>query len=344
MTIEKAIKAAAKGLRGVGKAQAKVYWDGIKLVFGNNERALELVVDRGYVVTHGAELPEGDSARSIDGFFFDFPSLSQLGFQALEEIGWVEFNNAPEGASGVLTAEDVGKLDWATLATDTEATRYALGGVLIDGDNVVATDGRRLHRGKLSHTFAASKERIIHQDSVAAIVALAKLFKEKSIVIVFRENTFLAMGARWKYSDRLVEGRFPNWERVASDFSGVCAGRFVVTKDAIEDCEKCIKTHNLGQKAGTINDDDVPIVTIQGWNQGLDARYVKDALKGLLGSAKTCEIEYTNDASGPYNFPRIGTSWGDCVYVGGLDGGDNRKAAVDKFIRATPLRGVLIEQ
>jgi len=109
-------------------------------------------------------------------------------------------------------------------ATDSESSRYALGGVLLEmeGDSIVAvgTDGRRLAKmqgalSKVGNPKAGSAtivparamqliERILPEDSV-------------SIQLAARANDLLIREPGCVFYTRLVEGRFPKWRDVLPD-------------------------------------------------------------------------------------------------------------------------------
>lgn len=108
-------------------------------------------------------------------------------------------------------------------ATDTESSRYALGGVLLEFEadklTAVGTDGRRLakmetetktvggYKGSDSMTIVPSKSmQLIDR----ALVADA----EAQVQIVARPNDVLIRSANATIYSRLVDGRFPKWRDV----------------------------------------------------------------------------------------------------------------------------------
>ncbi len=108
-------------------------------------------------------------------------------------------------------------------ATDTESSRYALGGVLLEFDKdkitAVGTDGRRLakmegaiktvgkYKGSDSMTIVPSKSmQLIDR----ALVADA----DASVHVVARPNDVLIKSANATIYSRLVDGRFPKWRDV----------------------------------------------------------------------------------------------------------------------------------
>lgn len=104
-------------------------------------------------------------------------------------------------------------------ATDTESTRYALGGVLVEltpkGITAVGTDGRRLAKQE-----GPAKSVGGHQsgDTMTIIPARAMQLleraladNEENIQLAARENDVLVRSGRTTVYSRLVEGRYPPW-------------------------------------------------------------------------------------------------------------------------------------
>lgn len=105
-------------------------------------------------------------------------------------------------------------------ATDTESSRYALGGVLIElgPEKItgVATDGRRLARqegpAKSVGGHGNRESTIIPGRSLQLIERV--LSDEEEICLTARENDVLLKSPRIMVYTRLVEGRFPRWRDV----------------------------------------------------------------------------------------------------------------------------------
>ena len=109
-------------------------------------------------------------------------------------------------------------------ATDSESSRYALGGVLLEmeGDSIVAvgTDGRRLAKmqGALSKTGnpTAGSATIV---PARAMQLIERILPEDSVKIQLaaRANDLLIREPGCVFYTRLVEGRFPKWRDVLPD-------------------------------------------------------------------------------------------------------------------------------
>ncbi len=106
-------------------------------------------------------------------------------------------------------------------ATDTESSRYALGGVLLEleADKItgVGTDGRRLARqegpGKSVGGHATTQNTIIPTRALQ-VIERALADNDGEIQLTARDNDVLVRSQRATIYSRLVEGRFPKWRDV----------------------------------------------------------------------------------------------------------------------------------
>ncbi len=110
-------------------------------------------------------------------------------------------------------------------ATDTESTRYALGGVLLEmtGEDItaVATDGRRLAsmstKGKAVNNFQTSGTTTIVPAKTLSLLERSLGDLEEPVQIAARNNDILVRTSRCMIYSQLVEGRFPAWRQVIPD-------------------------------------------------------------------------------------------------------------------------------
>jgi len=107
-------------------------------------------------------------------------------------------------------------------ATDTESSRYALGGVLLEltGDAIigVGTDGRRLAR---QDGPASSVQEHGSGESTTIVPARSMKFLERALAdndenirLSIGENSILVQSQRTTIYSKLVEGRYPRWREV----------------------------------------------------------------------------------------------------------------------------------
>lgn len=108
-------------------------------------------------------------------------------------------------------------------ATDTESSRYALGGVLLEFEadkiTAVGTDGRRL--AKMEGSLKAVGNYKVH-DSMTIVPAKSMQLIDRALVndteavvqVVARSNDILIKSANATIYSRLVDGRFPKWRDV----------------------------------------------------------------------------------------------------------------------------------
>ncbi len=106
-------------------------------------------------------------------------------------------------------------------ATETESSRYALGGVLleVDGNTLIAvgTDGRRL--AKMEGVLKKVGQPASNASTIVparAMQILERMLPQDDAVVQFatRGNDLLVRDARGLFYSRLVEGRFPKWRDV----------------------------------------------------------------------------------------------------------------------------------
>jgi DNA polymerase III subunit beta len=109
-----------------------------------------------------------------------------------------------------------------TFATDTENSRYALGGVLMEMDEAkivaVATDGRRLAKMEGSAQsvggHSTAQAMTIIPTRAMQLIERALSDADVEIQIAARPNDILVRGPHTTIYSRLVEGRFPRWRDV----------------------------------------------------------------------------------------------------------------------------------
>ena len=107
-------------------------------------------------------------------------------------------------------------------ATDTESSRYALGGVLFEmnGDKITAvgTDGRRLAMmeapGKAVEGHETGDTMTIVPTRAMHFIDRALADGDEEVQIATRANVVLVRSPRVTIYSRLVEGRFPKWRDV----------------------------------------------------------------------------------------------------------------------------------
>lgn len=109
-------------------------------------------------------------------------------------------------------------------ATDTESSRYALGGVLLEleKDRVIAvsTDGRRLAKMEGPAITAGQPEvtgNTIVPSRALQLIERTLLDSDAEIQLAIRENELLVKSQRVTIASRLLEGRFPRWRDVFPD-------------------------------------------------------------------------------------------------------------------------------
>jgi DNA polymerase-3 subunit beta len=133
------------------------------------------------------------------------------------EIATFEENDYYEIAANVLRE----LIRRTIFATETESSRYALGGILLepDGSNLIAvgTDGRRLAKmeGGINKVGQPAAQSATIVPARAMHLLERMLPQDESVIrLATRANDFLVRDPRGLFYTRLVEGRFPKWREV----------------------------------------------------------------------------------------------------------------------------------
>ncbi|MFT7642747.1 MAG: DNA polymerase-3 subunit beta [Pirellulaceae bacterium] len=146
---------------------------------------------------------------------FQLPSPNPEDYPSIMEFAESDFIDIPRRLFHEMIRRTV-------FATDTDSTRYALGGVLLenDGDNLltVATDGRRLAKmeGTAKVVGAPSSGGAMTIIPTRAMQLLERALGDAdgNVQIAPRSNDVLIRADNFVFYSRLVEGRFPKWQDV----------------------------------------------------------------------------------------------------------------------------------
>ncbi len=207
-------------------------------------------------------------------------------------------------------------------ATDTESSRYALAGVLLEfGANsitAVGTDGRRLAKmegsaNSLGNHHASEATTIVPTRAIQ-LMARALANPDSSIRIAARNSDVLVQDERVTIFARLVEGRFPRWrdvfpERTNSNRIQLAVGPL---HNAIRQAAVVVSEESRGVQfefsegtlvlsanAAEVGESRVELpVSYSGApvSISLDPRYVSDFLK-VLGPEKMFTLDLENAES-----------------------------------------------
>lgn len=208
-------------------------------------------------------------------------------------------------------------------ATDTESSRYALSGVLLEmvDDKIIAvgTDGRRLACMSGAASSVGGHSTIDNPTIVRtqSIKLLAKSIAdgEGEVKLASRGNDLIAMTPMATFSSRLVEGRFPKWRDVIPTRPNAPKVEFTVAplhaairQAAIvsgDDTRGILFSFSEGELTlsnvnARFGESKVELpINYSGPKIGvsLDHRYVSDFLRVLPGDKViTCELEDPNSA------------------------------------------------
>jgi DNA polymerase III sliding clamp (beta) subunit (PCNA family) len=227
----------------------------------------------------------------------DEPSEKELKYDSMAELELYAAEHEstatiPRVGSDFSAAELTKALSWLSLAVDDRATRYALSGVCWDGDFLVATDGRRLQFYRIGECIVENQNaaylsfNIIPTRAIQAVCLLAKLFKDDILSVRFSGDSFIVHGDCWRFSTRVVEGRFPKWRDIVKDGDGLARLDLVNVHELRTNAQHAIKTarlqdeiakQTLSKKELKTFDRTIPRVKIVGDN--FNAEYILDCLE-----------------------------------------------------------------
>ncbi|MDP7014320.1 MAG: DNA polymerase III subunit beta [Pirellulaceae bacterium] len=199
---------------------------------------------------------------------FKLPAGDPAEFPAVVEFTEKSFHEAP--------VRLVKELIRRTLfATDTESSRYALGGVLLemDGESITAvgTDGRRLAKmtgpAQSIEGHGTGETMTIVPTRSMQLIERALSDGDAEIQIAARTNDVLVRSPRATIYSRLVEGRFPKWREVFPDRQG--SVKFDVTVGPV---------YSAVRQAAIVASDE---------SRGIDFRFGEGA---LVLSGQTAEV------------------------------------------------------
>ena len=173
-----------------------------------------------------------------------------------------------------LTKKHVQLLEWVSLAQSTEITRYYLNGMFFEKNTIVATDGHRLHGIELEKSFMkAKKSAILPRTAWKYLLMLCKEIKCFDVAIDFYENgVFRATVGDCVMDGKLIDGTFPNWQKVIPKHNRKNKTFFDVDemKEIHERMDIIKKIHNV----------KTPAIALEG-NTVEPANQVFDGSKGL---------------------------------------------------------------
>jgi DNA polymerase-3 subunit beta len=117
---------------------------------------------------------------------------------------------------GTIKGVKLNDIEFVSIAMSTEQTRYYLNGIAFDSDNMIATDGHRLHI--ISHLTPALKDKsalIIPSKAVKLFIMACKESKVTSFDIeLLGESYVRAVIGDYTITSKLIDGTFPDYRRV----------------------------------------------------------------------------------------------------------------------------------
>lgn len=203
-------------------------------------------------------------------------------------------------------------------ATDDESNRYALGGVLLDWSDgiatLVGTDGRRMSTVEIEVDQATEKAQVLVPANAIHQMARAAGSREVAVQIETTSSEVICEIEGTVITARLLDGRFPKWRDVVPERDGVKptlvgAGTLLaaVRQAAICSSEQSkgveftfsAKGIQLAARSAEAGESSVECEIVEAGSETtakLDPRFVAEFLKPL-DPAETVEVEADGPAS-----------------------------------------------
>jgi DNA polymerase-3 subunit beta len=178
----------------------------------------ESIDDQLSIETDGNEIVVSGSRSK-----FKLPAQNPEEFPAVPTFDEKKFHEVPARLMKELVRRTL-------FATDTESSRYALGGVLLvfDEEKVLAvgTDGRRLAKMEgpaisVESHKTSEKATTIVPSRAMQLIERALTDGDAEIKVAARSSDLIVKSPRATISARLVEGRFPKWQDVMAERPGM---------------------------------------------------------------------------------------------------------------------------
>jgi DNA polymerase III subunit beta len=171
-------------------------------------------------------------------------------------------------------------LEWVALAQSTEITRYYLNGICFEKNNIVATDGHRLHGIEFEKSFMKPKQKVIFPSVCwKYLLMLCKEIKCFDVAIDFYDNNvFCAKVGGYILNGKLIDGTFPQWQRVIPKHDR--------KKKTFFDADEFQEIHERIDIIKKIHGIKTPAIVIEG-NTVKPSNYVFDGAKNLAWTVES---------------------------------------------------------
>jgi len=186
--------------------------------------------------------------------------------------------------------------------------RYYLNGALFTDGRIVATDGHRLSIAPLSPTLtvAPAADAIVPRATVLTLIKLLKAAPSDDVTFARADKFVSWTGAGWVLSSHIMDGRYPDIDRVMPKGGAV---RVVFDVKRIQDTLKALKPMLDAKYSGIVLDlvagTIAPGVAAQGiacftgnpagFAMGFNSAYILDALASV--GTPTVELVFTDKDS-----------------------------------------------
>ena len=122
-------------------------------------------------------------------------------------------------------------LEYLKPAMSKKEARYYLNGVCFVGNDMVATDGHRLHKVKTSFVFDNpdyNMGSIVHRDAIDIIILALKAQKKtvNDVSVALHNDAMTLLIGKYLIETVLIDGTYSDYERVIPDIGGIESSKF----------------------------------------------------------------------------------------------------------------------
>lgn len=165
------------------------------------------------------------------------------------------------------------ELSYLARAVSSDTSRYALNGILLDGENrkMVASDGKRLYLHSL-RTEKKFKPVILHVGAAKALTAILKRHNREGTTVrslgISDKNSWLSFQvADMILFTRAIEGKFPDWKAVLPKvFNWTVAFKADQLRETLKACSKFLKSEIRNRGSAPMPYTDKYFVTVR-WDK-----------------------------------------------------------------------------
>ena len=186
-------------------------------------------VSKGFLISSDLDMECRIPANGLDHGVYNAALLGKGIVQKVNDISLDDTPTFTVNGEVLKQIENISydDLEFVFKAVSHEETRYYLNGIYFDGQNMVATDGHRLHCKPLQadycHGFnlesSNSDNPILPRRAVNLILSAMKEYKATHVDIAFTQFQAIVRIGEFTLSTKLIDATFPDYKRVIPDMT-----------------------------------------------------------------------------------------------------------------------------